>query len=111
MTAASGLDEQEVERLVREAQEHGQADRDRHDLVDLRNKLDGLVYSSERTLDEFAENISDDDRQELLAAIAAAKEQMAGEDAEALRPAVDELSALTYKMTEQLYAELGGDDD
>jgi molecular chaperone DnaK len=107
VTASSGLDEAEVERLVDEAEEHGEADRLRRELIELRNKADGLIYSTDRTLEEFAENIPEDDRDELLAAMEATREAMKGEDGGALRAAVDELSALTYKMTETLYAELG----
>jgi molecular chaperone DnaK len=110
VTASSGLDEKEVERLIAEAEEFGQTDQQRRDLVDLRNKADGLIYSTERTLDGFAENVSEEDREELLAALTVAKEAVQGEDSGALRAAVDELSALTYKMTETLYAELGGDE-
>jgi molecular chaperone DnaK len=110
VTASSGLGEKEVEQLVAEAEEHGQADQQRRDLVELRNKADGLIYSSERTLEEFAENVSDGDREALVAAVDATKEAIQGDDGGALRAAVDELSALTYKMTEALYAELGGDE-
>jgi molecular chaperone DnaK len=110
VTASSGLAEKEVERLVSEAAQHEQDDQKRRELVDLRNKLDGLVYSTERTLEEFREHVNDDDRAALKAALASARAAMSGEDAAVLRSAVDELSALTYKMTEQLYAELGGGD-
>jgi len=109
VTAASGLDEKEVERLILESEKHGEVDRQRRDLVELRNKADGLVYSTERTLEEFADEVADQDRKELLGAIETAREAIAGEDVAALRVAVDELSALAYKMTESLYAELGGD--
>jgi len=109
VTASSGLDEDEVERLIAQAEEHGEADRQRRELVDLRNKADGLIYSTERTLEEFAESIPEDDKDELLSALEMAKDAAKGEDGGALRAAVDELSALTYKMTETLYAELGGD--
>jgi molecular chaperone DnaK len=108
VTASSGLAEGEVERLIAEAEQHGQADKQRRTLVDLRNKADGLVYSTERTLEEFADNVAADDRRELEKALATTRQAMQGEDAAALRAAVDELSALTYKMTESLYAELGG---
>jgi molecular chaperone DnaK len=108
VTASSGLDEGEVKKLIAEAEEHGEADQQRRDLVQLRNKADGLLYSTERTLEEFAENVSDEDREALLAAVATTNEAVNGEDAEQLRVAVDELSALTYNMTEKLYAELGG---
>ncbi len=110
VTASSGLDEEEVERLVGEAEQHGEADRMRRELVDLRNKADGLIYSTERTLEEFGDSIPEDDRDELLASVESTRAAMKGEDAGALRAAVDELSGLTYKMTETLYAELGGED-
>ena len=111
VTASSGLGEEEVEQLIAEAEEHGEADQVRRGRVDLANKADGLIYSTERTLAEFAENVSDEDRAELLRAIEEAKDAMKSEDTDALRGAVDELSALTYNMTEKLYAALGGDDE
>jgi molecular chaperone DnaK len=109
VTASSGLDEGEVERLVHEAEEHGEADRLHRELVDLRNKAEGLIYSTERTLEEFADSIAEEDRDELLDAVEVTKDAVKGEDGGAVRAAVDELSGLTYKMTETLYAELGGD--
>jgi len=108
--AAGGLSDDEVERLVREAEQSAAADKSRRDFIELRNKADGLVYSTERTMEEFAEQVSDADREPLRAALARAREAMGGDDPGALRAAVDELSALTYKMTEKLYAELGGED-
>ena len=110
VTASSGLDEEEVNRLISEAEEYSEADQQRRELVELRNRADGLIYSTERTLEEFAENVHEDDRGEIEKALEIAKEATQGEDSGALRVAVDELSALTYKMTEVLYAELGGDD-
>jgi molecular chaperone DnaK len=109
VTASSGLSEQEIETLVAEAEEHSQADQHRRELVDLRNQADGLLYSTERTLEEFKENISDEDREPMKQSLAKTREAMNGDDASALRAAIDELSALTYKMTESLYAELSGD--
>jgi len=110
VTASSGLNEEEVNRLIAEAEEYSEADQQRRELVDLRNRADGLIYSTERTLEEFAENVHADDRVEIEKALEIAKQAAQGEDSGALRAAVDELSALTYKMTEVLYAELGGDD-
>jgi molecular chaperone DnaK len=108
VTASSGLSEKEVERLVAEAEQHQSADQDRRALVDLRNKADGLIYSTERTLKEFADNVDAADSEALTKAVANARTAARGEDVDALRAAVDELSALTYNMTEKLYAELGG---
>jgi molecular chaperone DnaK len=109
VTASSGLSEEDVERLVAEAEDSKEADVSRRQLTDLRNKGDGLVYSTERTLEEFAENIEDEDRKKVEGAMEKAREAMQGEDVDALKAAVDELSGLTYQMTERLYAVLGGD--
>jgi len=111
VTASSGLDEQEIERLVDEAEENVQADQTRRELVDLGNKADGLIYSTERTLEEFSDNICDEDRETLLEAIAHTRGLLKADVAAELRDAVDELSALTYQMTEKLYSELGGDEE
>jgi molecular chaperone DnaK len=110
VTASSGLDEKEIAQLIAQAEESVEADRRRREWVDTANKADGLVYSTERTLEEFAENVEDSDRDQLLQAVEEAKEAMKGEDLELLMTAVDELSALTYNMTEKLYAALGGDE-
>jgi molecular chaperone DnaK len=110
VTASSGLDETQIEKLVDEAADHKEEDRKRREFIDLRNKADGLVYSTVRTLEEFAENVSDDARGPIEAALDGTREAMEGDDPGALRAAVDELTALTYKMTEDLYAELGGEE-
>jgi molecular chaperone DnaK len=110
VTATSGLSEEEVGKLVEEAVEKNETDRQRLELVHQHNRADGLIYSTERTLEEFAENVNAHEREPIEAALEAVREAAKGEDCGVLRAAVDELSALTYKMTEHLYAELGGDD-
>jgi molecular chaperone DnaK len=110
VTAASGLDEGQIEQLIADAEENTEADRRRREWIDASNKADGLIYSTQRTLEEFAENVDGSDRDQLLQAIETAKAAMKGEDLSVLKAAVDELSALTYNMTEKLYAALGGDE-
>jgi molecular chaperone DnaK len=110
VTASSGLSEQEVEGLVKEAEEYAHADQERRSLAELRNTADGLIYSTEKTLQEFAEHVGDGERQALDEAIAATRKAIEAAEVEDLRSAVDELSSLTYKMTENLYAELEGSD-
>jgi molecular chaperone DnaK len=110
VTASSGLTESEVDRLVTEAEANTESDRQRRDLIEQRNRADGLVYSTERTLEEFSENIKAAERESIESALDTVRDVLKGEDCGAIRAAVDELSALTYKMTEHLYAELGGDD-
>jgi molecular chaperone DnaK len=109
VTASSGLSEEDVERLVSEAETSKEEDSARRQLIDLRNRGDGLVYSTERTLEEFAEHIGEDDRKNIEASLQVTRDAMQSEDVDALKAAVDELSGLTYQMTERLYAVLGGE--
>jgi molecular chaperone DnaK len=107
VAAAGGLTQEEIGRLIGEAQQFASDDKSRRDLVELMNKADGLVYSTERSLEEYAEHIGEDERQGLVAAIEKTRAALATRDLPSLTLAVDELSALSYQMTEQLYAKLG----
>jgi molecular chaperone DnaK len=110
VAAMGGLNENDIERLVKEAEDSQEDDRVRRDFVELGNKADGLIYSTERTLDEFAEQVGDEERTTITKSIEATREATTSGDVDTLKSAVDELSALTYKMTENLYAELGGEE-
>ena len=103
VSASGGLAEKDVERLVAEAEGAKADDQTRREFVELSNKADGLVYSTARTLEEFADQVGEEERAPIQAALEDAKAAMQAEDIEALRSAVDELSSLTYKMTENLY--------
>lgn len=111
VTASSGLTEEQVERLVEEATTSAAADEALRGLIELRNKADGLMYSATKTLEEFAENVDSTDASTLHAQIEKTKSFVSGEDPEALECALEELSQLSYALTEKLYAALGGIDD
>jgi molecular chaperone DnaK len=107
VSASGGLTQEEIGRLIGEAQQFASEDKARRGLVELMNKADGLVYSTERSLEEYAEHIGEQERQGLVAAIEKTRAALAARDMPSLTIAVDELSALSYQMTEQLYAKLG----
>ncbi len=109
VSAQSGLSEEQVEQLVGEAEANAAKDRDRRSLVELRNKASGLIYSTERTLEEFAGDIGESDREALRKALESTSALVIGDDQAALRESVEVLSVITYDMTEKLYAALGDD--
>jgi molecular chaperone DnaK len=111
VTAQSGLSEEQVEALVSQAEEHADDDRNRRGLIELKNKATGLVYSTERTLDEFGADITSDDSEAVRKAVENTSELITSGDYEVLKESVEALSILSYGMTEKLYAALGGDDD
>ncbi|HPG24180.1 MAG TPA: Hsp70 family protein, partial [Myxococcota bacterium] len=80
-------------------------------LIELRNKADGLMYSAEKTLEEFAEDVEAADRDGISAQIARTRELVSGEDPGALEAAIQELSRLSYALTEKLYASFGSEDE
>ncbi len=109
VSASSGLSESEVNELLEEAEAHAADDKARAELVEARNNAGGLVYSTRRTLAEFAEHLSEEEREELEEALDRTEKASEGDDLEALREAVDDLSNLSYRMTEKMYEALGGE--
>jgi molecular chaperone DnaK len=108
VSASSGLSESEVSRLLAEAEQHAADDRSRAELAELRNQGSGLAYSTRRTLAEFGDHLAAEERRALEASLERTDAALAGTDTEALRVAVDELTTLSYKMTEKMYETLGG---
>jgi molecular chaperone DnaK len=109
VSASGGLTESEIQDLISEAEQHATTDQDRRELADLRNKADGLAYSTERALEEYAEHVGEAERKALQTAIEKTRAANESGDVDALRAAVDELSGLSYQMTEALYSALGTD--
>ena len=104
--ASSGLTDEEVERLTREAEEHAVEDRERREQVELRNTADNLAYSAERTLNEHAEKIDDELKGRVEAAIADVRSALADTAAEAsaLQPKVEALSQAMQEIGEAVYS-------
>ncbi len=111
VTASSGLSEAEVERLVGEAEGHAVADKALRSLIEVQNKADGLMYSASKTLEEFADDVDEADKQAVAAQIEKTRALHGGEDPEALETALEELSRLSYGLTEKLYATLSAEEE
>jgi molecular chaperone DnaK len=109
VTAGSGLSEDQIRKLCSDADANKEADRRRRELADLRNRADGLVYSTESTLADYGEHVTGEEKASLEAALTRTREALGGEDASELQAAVEALTQLSYKMTEKLYSALGGE--
>ena len=107
ITASSGLPKDEVDRLIKEAESHAEEDRQRRELVEIRNLADNAAYQAERTLAEFGDKVSPDVRSEVQDKINAVRSLLAREDsdAESLNAAVQELQAALQKVGESVYAQ------
>ena len=103
ITASSGLAKEEVERMVSEAQSHAEEDKQRREVVDLRNQTDTLAYSVEKLVRENREKLPEADVKAAEEAVAGARKAVEGEDADALRSAMQELTRHSHKLAESLY--------
>jgi molecular chaperone DnaK len=108
ISASSGLDEKEIERMVRDASEHSEEDKKRRAQVEARNRLDSLVYSTEKTYQEQKEKLGPAEKGEVEEALAAAKKALEGEDVGELERAAERLTAASHKMAEAVYRQQPG---
>jgi molecular chaperone DnaK len=107
----SGLSEDEIKRIIEEAEKHDEEDRRKRELVEARNQADSLIYSVEKTLRELGDKAPADLRTEVEEKIAKLRQKMEGDDIEAIRRASDELTQASYRLAEMLYRTKAGASD
>ena len=105
ITGGSSLPKEDIERMVREAEEHAAEDKERRATAEERNQAEQLVYSVEKILTENNEKLPEDVKSEVQADLDALKSALAAEDEEAVKKAVEALSASQTKLGEALYQE------
>ena len=105
ITSSSGLSEDEINKMVNDAESHADEDKAKRELVDARNQLDGLYYQVEKTFKENEDKLQDDDKQNIQDALKKAKEALASEDVETIKTATDELTKNSHKLAEFIYAQ------
>lgn len=108
ITASSGLSEEEIEKLTKDAELHAEEDKKKRDLVDAKNSADSLVYSTEKSLNEAGDKIDAATKGEVENSISALKKAMEGEDAEEIKRASEHLTTTSHKIAEVLYAQASG---
>jgi len=103
ITASSGLNKDEVDRMMKEAEAHAADDKKRRDEIEARNKADQAIYGAERLVKDTGDKLSAADRQAIETAIEAAKKANEGTDPDAIQRALDQLTAAQHKAAESLY--------
>jgi molecular chaperone DnaK len=104
ITASSGLSEDEIKQMVKDAESHAAEDKKRKETVEARNHLDSLVYSTEKSLGEHGADLDAGVKESIEAALKKAKEALEGDDADAMRTAAEQLSQSSHKLAEAMYA-------
>ncbi|MCM2324076.1 MAG: molecular chaperone DnaK [Oligoflexia bacterium] len=107
ITASSGLSEDEIKRMQKEAEAHRAEDEQRKQLVNARNTLDGLIYTIEKTIKENAEKIDAAMKKQVEEALVEARKHLDSKNLEELQKATEQLTAASNKMAEQMYKNVG----
>ncbi len=103
ITASSGLSEEEIQNMVKDAEVHAEEDKTRKEAAEARNQLDSLVYSTEKSLKEYGDDLDAEVKSGIEAALEKAKKALEGDDAAAMRAAAEELNQASHKLAEAMY--------
>ena len=101
--ASSGLSEEEIQKKVKDAEAHAEEDKKKKSLVEARNKADQMIYTTEKTLKEYGDKISTDEKKNIEEKIEKVKQAMKGENADEINKSIDELMQASRKIAEQMY--------
>ena len=105
ISGSTALSDDEVSRMVKDAEAHAEEDKRQKDEVETRNQTDSLVYATEQTIAELGDKVPAATKSEVEAAIAKAKEALNGTDVEAIRAAGEELRTASYKLADVAYGD------
>ena len=103
--ASSGLSDDEVDQMVKDAEAHAEEDKKFHELIDVRNQADGLIHATNKSLTDLGDKVDEAEKKDIEAAIEALQEAMKGDDKEAIEAKTAELGEKSGKLAERVYKE------
>jgi molecular chaperone DnaK len=103
--ASSGLSDNEIDQMVKDAETHAEEDRKFHELIDVRNQADGLIHATNKSLKDLGDKVSDAEKKDIEAAIEALQEAMQGDDKAAIEAKTTALGEKSGKLAERVYKE------
>ena len=106
--ASSGLSEEEIQRMIRDAEEHRGDDEHKKALADAKNTADGLIYTTEKSLEEYASLLSEKDVEEIRGDLAALRGVLPTGDLQRIKEAIAQLEGSAYRIAETIYAQSAG---
>ncbi|HQL00702.1 MAG TPA: molecular chaperone DnaK, partial [Smithellaceae bacterium] len=108
ITASSGLSEEEIQKLVRDAEAHAEEDKRRKELIEARNQADSLVYSVEKNIKEFGDKVDAAEKARIEEAVSRVKKAIEGDNLDEIKKAQEELMNVSHKLAEAMYAKTAG---
>ncbi|MCK5913889.1 MAG: Hsp70 family protein, partial [Desulfuromusa sp.] len=116
ITASSGLSEEEINKMVNDAEVHASEDKSKRELIEARNQADGLAYTTEKSLTEHGEKLDSATKREIEEALEELKKAIEGDNSEEIKTKSEALAQASHKLAEMMYAQAqdegdaGGDD-
>jgi molecular chaperone DnaK len=107
ITASSGMSKEEIDKAIKEAEAHSAEDKKKKEIAEARNEADTLVYSVEKSVADYGSKLTESERAEIQKALEQAKAVKDGQDADAIKKAVAELSKASHKLAEEVYSKMG----
>ena len=107
ITSSSGLSEDEINKMVKDAEANAAADKAKRESVDARNEADSLIYATEKSVKDLGDKVDGAEKQKIDDAIAALKQAMQGDNVEEIKAKTEELKQASYKIAEELYKQQG----
>lgn len=107
ITSSSGLSEEEINKMVKDAEANANADKEKREAVDAKNEADSLIYQTEKSLKEFGDKISDADKQRIEDAKSALKKAMEEGNVSEIKAKSEDLKQAAYKLAEEMYKKQG----
>ena len=104
ISGSTALSDDEVDRMVKDAESHAEEDKKHKDEIEVRNQTDSLAYSAEQTLADLGDKVSADQKKEVEEAIAEAKKSLEGTDIDAIKAAGEKLTAASQKLAQVVYS-------
>ena len=105
ISGSTALSDDEVDRMVKDAEAHAEEDKAKKDEIEIRNQTDSLAYSTEQTLSELGDKVPADTKADVESAIEGAKKALDGTDIEAIKAAGEQLQQAGYKLAEIVYSD------
>lgn len=109
ITASSGLSEEEIDSLIKDAEIHAEEDKKKRELIDARNMADSMIYSTEKSVKEVGDKLDDETKTNITQAIDNLKKAAEGEDTEEIKRLTEELTQASHKLAETMYANASQD--
>ena len=107
ITSSSGLSEEEINRMVKDAEANAAADKEKREAVDAKNEADSLIYATEKSIKDLGDKIDGAEKQKVEDAIAALKQALQSENVADIKAKTEELKNASYKIAEELYKQQG----